>query len=130
MKDRFFVCRQCGNLCALCKDSGVPIKCCGQNTEALVPNTTDGAAEKHVPVVEIKNGAIHVKIGEISHPMIEQHFIEWIYIETEKGCQKRVLKPGDAPEAVFCIGEDKPVAVYEYCNIHGLWKKDVKELFN
>ncbi len=126
MKERFYVCRQCGNLFGLINDSGVPIKCCGQNTEALISNTTDGAAEKHVPTVEIKGDKAFVKIGEVAHPMIEQHFIEWIYLETENGGQRRILKPGEQPEAEFCLSNDTPVAVYEYCNIHGLWKKDIK----
>ncbi len=126
MKERFFICRKCGNLFGLIHGSGVPIKCCGQNTEALVPNISDGASEKHVPVVKLDGNLLHIKIGEVAHPMIEQHFIQWIYVETEKGGQRRILKPGDSPEATFCIGEDKPVAVYEYCSIHGLWEKELK----
>ncbi len=123
---RFYVCRKCGNLFGLIHDSGVPVKCCGQNMEVLIPNKSDGAEEKHVPVAEIKNDAVYIKIGDVPHPMIEQHFIEWIYLETQKGGQRKALQPGEAPEVVFYIGDDKPVAVYEYCNIHGLWKKDIK----
>ena len=93
--------------------------------EAMVPNTTDAANEKHVPVVTVEGNVIKVKVGSAEHPMQPEHFIQWIYLETENGGQRKALKPGDAPKAVFVVEDDKPVAVYEYCNLHGLWKKDL-----
>ncbi len=126
MKERFYICRHCGNLIGLINDAGVPMMCCGQKMEALVPNTTEAAGEKHLPFVTVEDGAVHVNVGEVTHPMTEEHFIQWIYVETENGGQRRAFKPGDAPEATFCIGEDKPVAVYAYCNLHGLWKTEIK----
>ncbi len=125
MKEKFYICRHCGNLIGMLHNAGVPMMCCGQKMEALDPNTTEAATEKHLPVVHIEDGAIHVNIGEVNHPMTEEHFIEWLYVETENGGQRRILHPGDAPEATFCIGEDKPVAVYAYCNLHGLWMTEI-----
>ncbi len=126
MKEKFYICRHCGNLIGMLHNAGVPMMCCGQKMEALVPNTTEAATEKHLPVVNIEEGAIHVNIVEVNHPMTEEHFIEWLYVETENGGQRRILHPGDAPEATFCIGEDKPIAVYAYCNLHGLWMTEIK----
>ncbi len=126
MKEKFYICRHCGNLIGMLHNAGVPMMCCGQKMEALVPNTTEAATEKHLPVVRIDDGAIYVNIGEVDHPMTEEHFIEWLYVETENGGQRRILHPGDAPEATFCIGEDKPIAVYAYCNLHGLWMTEIK----
>ncbi len=126
MQKKFYICRHCGNLVEVINNAGVPMMCCGQKMEELVPNTSDGAGEKHVPFVTAEDGAIHVQIGEVVHPMLDEHYIQWIYVETENGCQRVTLKPGDAPEATFCVGDEKPVAVYEYCNIHGLWKIDLK----
>ncbi len=126
MKEKFYICRHCGNLIGMLHNAGVPMICCGQKMEAIVPNTTEAATEKHLPVVHIEDGAIHVNIGEVNHPMTKEHFIEWLYVETENGGQRRILHPGDAPEATFCIGEDKPIAVYAYCNLHGLWMTEIK----
>ena len=92
----------------------------------MVPNTTDGAQEKHVPVVSVDGNIVTVTVGSVAHPMLEAHYIEWIMLETEQGRQRKVLKPGDAPVAKFALTEDdKPVAAYEYCNLHGLWKADI-----
>ena len=89
----------------------------------LIPNTTDAAGEKHVPVITINGDEVKVAVGSIEHPSLDAHYIEWIMIETKKGCQKADLAPGDAPEASFVIGEgDELVAAYDYCNLHGLWK--------
>lgn len=95
--------------------------------QELLANTMDASGEKHVPLVEKKEGSILVKVGELEHPMLEEHHIMWIYLETEHGGMLRKLNPGDKPEAEFCISpEDKPVAAYEYCNLHGLWKAEIK----
>ena len=125
MREIFYICRHCGNLIGLIHDAGVPMMCCGEKMEALQPNTVDAATEKHLPVVHTEDGAIHVNVGEVNHPMTAEHFIEWLYVETDNGGQRRILHPCDAPEATFCIGEDKPIAVYAYCNLHGLWKTEL-----
>ncbi len=100
--------------------------CCGQKMEALVPNTTEASGEKHLPFVHKEDGSVYVRVGETTHPMTEEHYIQWIYLEQENGGQRRAFKPGDTPEATFCTGKDKPVAVYAYCNLHGLWKTEIK----
>ena len=122
---KFFICRHCGNIVEMIHESGVPIICCGEKMEQLVPNTVDASQEKHVPVVTVENGVVHVEVGSVAHPMMDAHFIEWIYLETENGVQRKALKPNDAPVADFRIGDEKPVAVYAYCNLHGLWKKEL-----
>lgn len=123
---RFFICEHCGNIVGLIKSAGVPIKCCGQNMTELIPGTTDAALEKHVPVVDVNGNMVSVKVGEVAHPMVEEHYIQWVYLQTNKGGQRKNLNPGEAPEVVFALTDDeKPVAVYEYCNLHGLWKADI-----
>lgn len=124
MEQKFYVCEHCGNIVAVVKSSGVPIMCCGQKMKELIPGTTDAAVEKHVPSYEIKDGKVYVKVGEVEHPMVDAHYIEWISIQTNKGNQRKILVPNQKPEAVFPILEDEIVeAVYAYCNLHGLWKK-------
>lgn len=86
----------------------------------LTPNTTDGAYEKHVPVIEHNGDSVVVKVGSVAHPMLDAHFIQWIVLETATGYQKKELKPGDAPEASFAVTEPV-IAAYEFCNLHGLW---------
>lgn len=126
MKERFYICRHCGNLIGLIHDSGVPLMCCGQKMEALVPNTTNAAGEKHLPCISVDGDTVHVSIGEVNHPMTEDHFIQWVYVENENGGQRKAFKPGDTPEATFCTADSTPVAVYSYCNQHGLWKTEIK----
>ena len=122
---RFFICEHCGNIVGLIQSSGVPIKCCGQNMTELIPGTTDAAVEKHVPVVAVEGNTVKVTVGEVIHPMTEEHSIQWIYLKTDKGGQRKDLNPGEEPVAVFSLADEKPVAVYEYCNLHGLWKADI-----
>ena len=98
-----------------------------KNFQELTPNTTDASGEKHVPVVEKHGDAIVVKVGELEHPMLEEHYIMWIYLETEQGGILKKLSPGQKPEAKFLLSPgDRPVAAYEYCNLHGLWKAEIK----
>ncbi|MCR5107682.1 MAG: desulfoferrodoxin [Lachnospiraceae bacterium] len=124
MEQKFFICEHCGNMIAMVKDAGVPVMCCGQKMKELIPGTTDAAVEKHVPVYEVTDCQVTVKVGEVEHPMMEEHYIEWISIQTDKGTQMKKLSPGEKPEAVFAICEDEKVeAVLAYCNLHGLWKK-------
>lgn len=122
---RFLICEHCGNLIGMVHDAGVPVMCCGQKMTELVPNTTDAATEKHVPEVEVDGDLIKVTVGSTEHPMAEEHFIQWIFVETERGGQRKALKPGERPYAEFALNGDKAKAVYAYCNLHGLWKKDL-----
>ncbi|MCR5767507.1 MAG: desulfoferrodoxin FeS4 iron-binding domain-containing protein [Lachnospiraceae bacterium] len=120
---KFYRCPVCGQIVAIVKKTGAPLVCCGKPMEEIIPGTTDASQEKHVPVYEVKDGKVFVKIGSVPHPMEEAHYIEWIALKTKFGNQRKALKPGDAPEAVFCICEgDEVEAVYEYCNLHSLWK--------
>lgn len=123
---KFYLCKHCGNLVGAIHRSGVEIVCCGEPMKELVANTSDGAKEKHVPAVTIEGNIVHVKIGEVAHPMTEEHHIEWIYVETKQGGQRKCLCITGAPEADFALTEDDElIAVYEYCNLHGLWKKEM-----
>ncbi len=125
MEMKFYRCEHCGNIIAKVHDSGVDVICCGDTMKELVPGTSDGAFEKHVPVYEIKDNMVHVKVGSVEHPMAEEHYIQWIAIETNLGNQRKCLNPGDKPEACFALCEgEKITAVYEYCNLHGLWKAE------
>lgn len=119
---RFVVCSHCGNLAGLIHDAGVPMMCCGQKMETLEPGSTDAAQEKHVPVVTVDGDKVTVCVGSAAHPMQEEHSISWIYLQTAKGGQRKALQPGEKPEAVFALYDDKPVAAYAYCNLHGLWR--------
>lgn len=120
-KSKFYICRHCGNIIGMVASSGVPVVCCGEDMDLLVPNTTDAAGEKHVPVVSVEGNTVSVKIGSVEHPMADEHYIQWIFLETEKGGQRKELRPGDKPEVKFTLIDDEPVGVYEYCNLHGLW---------
>ncbi len=125
-KARFFLCEHCGNLVGMIEASGASIVCCGHDMKELVPNTVEASAEKHLPVAEQDGNIINVKVGSVAHPMLEEHHIAWIYLETVNGGQRKVLKVGSAPEASFALtDDDKAIAVYEYCNIHGLWKTEL-----
>ena len=105
------------------KNQGVPVMCCGQKMTELVPGTTEASIEKHIPVYEIKDNQVFVTVGEVEHPMLPEHYIEWISLQTKFGNQRKALKPGDKPKVCFAICEDDAVeAVYAYCNIHSLWK--------
>lgn len=127
MATKFYLCTICGNVIFKAIDSGVDVVCCGKQMKELIPSTDDTFMEKHLPVVEcVKNGDIKVKVGSAAHPMTADHHISFIYLETEHGGQMKYLMPDEAPEAVFTGCRDIPVAVYAYCNIHGLWKKDIK----
>lgn len=123
MKQKFFKCEHCGNIIAMVKESGVPVVCCGQAMAELVPGTTDAATEKHVPVYKVEGNKVFVTVGEVEHPMTPEHYIEWISLQTKFGNQRKVLTPDSKPTACFSICEgDEVEAVFEYCNLHGLWK--------
>lgn len=123
MKTKFFKCTVCGNVAVKVMDSGANLSCCGQEMEELVPRDVEGLGEKHLPVIEaLGEGKYKVKVGAVAHPMTREHRIEFIYLETENGGQIHYLKAGEPAEAVFHLCGEKPVAAYDYCNIHGLWK--------
>ena len=121
---KVYRCNVCGNIIVKVVDSKVPVVCCGKPMTELVANTTDAAQEKHVPAVRVEGNEVIVRIGSIDHPMVEEHFIQFVIVETESGFQVKYLEPNNEPEARFVVNE-KVVAVYEYCNLHGLWKKEL-----
>lgn len=123
MELKYYRCEHCGNIVTKVTDSGVPVVCCGQKMAELVPGTSDGAVEKHVPVYEVKDGIVTVMVGSVEHPMVEKHYIEWISVQTKNGSQIKWLKPEEKPTACFALCEGDAVeAVYAYCNLHGLWR--------
>ena len=118
----FYRCEHCGNIIDFLDASGVQVVCCGDKMKELIPGTSDGAAEKHVPVITMDGAKVTVMVGEVAHPMLEEHHIEWIVLETKKGSQRVYLDPKGEPKAEFMLTDgDEVVAAYEYCNIHGLW---------
>ena len=121
-EQKFYICRICGNLVGMIHDSEVEIICCGEPMEELIPNTVEAAVEKHLPVISLDGDTVTVNVGSVEHPMIDAHYIPWVYLETKKGGQRKNLAPGDKPQAVFSVIDDEAVAAYAYCNLHGLWK--------
>ena len=123
----FRTCKHCGNLVGMIHASGVPMICCGEEMEEIKPNTVDASKEKHVPVVSIDQNQVSVAIGSEPHPMLEAHYIQWIYLKGSQGGQRRCLGAGDAAKVTFVMTDgDKPAAVYAYCNLHGLWMTEVE----
>lgn len=119
---KFYRCSHCGNLFGVIKDSGVTPICCGEPMVELTPNTTEAAGEKHLPVIERSGNKITVKVGEVAHPMTEEHLITWICLVQGSTTQRVALTPGAKPEVTFQVASaDEPVEAYEYCNLHGLW---------
>lgn len=122
---KFYICEHCGNIIEMVVNAGVPVLCCGENMKELIPGTTDAAVEKHVPVVSIEGNKVHVEVGSVAHPMAEEHFIQFIEIETSNGVQRRNLNPGEVPAADFILADGEEfLAAYEHCNLHGLWKNN------
>lgn len=123
MEQKFYICEHCGNIIAMVKDSGVPVMCCGQKMKEIIPGTVDAAMEKHVPVYRTEGNLVKVSVGVTEHPMLPEHYIEWVSLQTRQGNQRKALHPGDKPEVCFAICEgDEVEAVYAYCNLHSLWK--------
>ena len=121
-KQKFLKCNHCGNLAGVIHDSGVPMVCCGQPMEELIPNTLDASHEKHVPVLEVNGNIVRVTIGTVPHPMTEEHLISWAYIATNIGGQRKSLAPNSEPTVKFALVDNEKVeVVYAYCNMHGLW---------
>ena len=123
---KFYLCERCKNLVEVVYETPVPLMCCGQKMTELVPNTVDAATEKHVPEVTVEGNVVKAQVGSVEHPMEEKHYIMFILLETDQGVRRKDLKPGEKPVAEFALLEgEKPVAVYEYCNLHGLWEKRI-----
>ena len=124
MKQKFYVCKHCGNIAAMIRDKGVPVYCCGEKMQGLIPGTTEASGEKHVPVCRKDGDTVHVTVGSVEHPMTQEHYIEWICLESEHVIQYAHLKPTDKPKAKFalCKGDDVRAA-YAFCNQHNLWSK-------
>ena len=120
----FYRCSHCGKLIVMFDKMDIPTICCGEPMKELTANTTDAAFEKHVPVIEEKGNVVTVKVGEVAHPMLPEHFISLIILHTDQGYKVKHLKAGDAPVATFAIMDNEIVfSAYAYCNLHGLWKK-------
>lgn len=127
MRLKFFKCETCGNIIMHVKESGVSVICCGKKMEELIPGAVEAAQEKHIPEVQVEKNIVKVMVGSVPHPMMDQHYIEWIALETENNSiQLQYLKPGESPECSFALQEGvQPKTVYAYCNLHGLWKKEI-----
>ena len=122
---KFYICSHCGNIITYVRDNGVPIVCCGEKMKELVPGSVEAAHEKHIPVIRVNGGEVTVHVGSVDHPMLAEHWIEWIALETTAGVQCKALAPDMAPECKFMLADgDAPVAAYAYCNLHGLWSAE------
>jgi len=123
---KFFICKHCGNMAGLIENKGVPMVCCGERMAELIPNTVEASVEKHLPAVTVSGDSVSVRVGSAPHPMEDAHHIAFVYVETERGGQRKNLRPGESPALTFRFADDKPLAVYAYCNLHGLWKTEIK----
>ena len=123
---KFFICKHCGNLIGFIDNKEVPIVCCGEKMTELVPNTVEASVEKHLPDVTVSGDCINVQVGSTPHPMEDAHHISFVYVETVRGGQRKCLKVGEEPKLSFNCVDDKPIAVYAYCNLHGMWKTEIK----
>jgi len=125
VKHKFFKCDLCGNLAVPVIFSGAVPVCCGQTMTELIPNTVEASAEKHIPSVTSSVNGIEVKVGSVPHPMEEGHHIGFVYVQTEQGGQRKGLQVGAEPKCAFSFTDDKPIAVFAYCNLHGIWKAEL-----
>ena len=122
MKQKFYKCSVCGQIVAMVKETKIPVMCCGRAMQEMLAGTTDASVEKHVPEYKVEDGVVKVNVGSVEHPMIEEHYIEWVSIQTKYGNQRKQLKPNQEPKVCFALCEgDEVEAVYAYCNLHGLW---------
>ena len=124
-KNKFYICSHCRNIAEMVYDTDIPLYCCGEKMEELVPNTVEASGEKHIPAVKVNEGVVEVNVGTVDHPMQEVHWIEWVQLVTDKGSYRKWLNPGEAPKVKFLLDEEKPREVYAYCNLHGLWKTEL-----
>jgi len=112
----FYRCESCGIIAYAFGEQALP------GLKELIPNTVDASGEKHLPVVKVEGDKVTVRVGSVDHPTLPEHWIQWVLVETDKGFHRHDLNPAEAPEAVFTLPGEKVIAVYEYCNLHGLWK--------
>ncbi|MBQ8827546.1 MAG: desulfoferrodoxin [Clostridia bacterium] len=124
-KTRFYICEHCGNIVGMVHDAGVPLMCCGQKMTKLEAGTVEASREKHIPIVMVDGNTVKVSVGSVAHPMTEEHSITWVYLQTDRGGQRKCMIPGTEPAVTFALTDEKPIAVYAYCNLHGLWKADI-----
>ena len=123
--NKFYICEKCGNIVGMIHNGGVPMMCCGQKMAKLEAGVVEASHEKHIPVVTVEGNTVRVNVGSVTHPMSEEHHIAWIYLQTNRGGQRKCLDVTGAPEVTFALADETPVAVYAYCNLHGLWKTDL-----
>ena len=121
---KFYICETCGNLIGMIHSSGVNVVCCGKKMTELEAGVVEASREKHIPVATVNGNNVEVSVGGVLHPMAEEHHIAWVYLETAKGGQRKALTPGSEPKVCFALCDEEPVAVYAYCNLHGLWKAE------
>ena len=124
MEMKFYRCEHCGNIVAMVKESGVPVICCGEAMKPLVPNTVEAAHEKHIPVLSREGERVTVTVGSVAHPMLDNHYIEWIELIADGKVYRQYLNPGETPEAEFCV-KAATVTAREFCNLHGQWKTEL-----
>ena len=126
-ESRFYICEHCGNMIGMIHSAGVNVVCCGQKMTKLEPGTVEASVEKHLPVVSVSadGKTLTANVGSVTHPMTPEHSITWVYLETDKGGQRKALNPEETPTVTFALADEKPVAVYAYCNLHGLWKTEI-----
>ena len=122
---KFYICPHCGNIVEMVHNAGPKPFCCGQKMNELVPNTVEASGEKHIPAVHVVENRMDVNVGSVNHPMEEVHWIEWVQLITDQGSYRKWLNPGQAPNVSFLLNGEKPLAVYAYCNLHGLWKTEL-----
>ena len=123
---KFYICEHCGNVIEMVNESGVPVVCCGKKMTKLEPGTVEASHEKHIPVVTVDGDTVKVVVGSALHPMAQEHSILWVQLKTDKGGYRKTLSPGEAPEVIFTLNNEKPISVYAYCNLHGLWKTEIQ----
>lgn len=124
---KFYICPRCGNVLEVVQNGGMAPQCCGHEMLELKPNSVDASGEKHTPAVTIHDSIVEVNVGSINHPMEEIHWIQWVQLNTNKGSYRKRLNPGEAPKVLFQLNNEKPLVVYAYCNLHGLWQAELSE---
>ncbi|MNI53160.1 Desulfoferrodoxin [compost metagenome] len=124
---KFYICKTCGNLVEVVEDGKGELVCCSEPMHEIKAGTVDAALEKHVPVVEVDGNTVNVTVGSVEHPMLKEHYIQWIYLKADGIIQRALLTPESKPKASFYLDKTGEFEVYEYCNLHGLWKTTSKK---
>ena len=122
--NKYYICEHCGNLVEMVHNAGVPMMCCGKKMKELEPGVVEASHEKHIPVASVEGNVVSVAVGSVEHPMADEHSILWVSLLTDKGVHRKSLEVGKAPVVRFSLVDEKPLAVYAYCNLHGLWKSE------